>query len=212
MRDFPMFTTENGVASLVLREVPYRGDAYIRIQSTQSPESFLKECADFAVAVGAERVYASGHESLEAYPVHTAIYRLTAAREQIPQTECALFPVTEQTLERFREIYNDRMALVPNSAYMTRSQAKEMLSKGEGYFVHEQGFLLGIGMVSGNEIKALASCVPGRGSAVLRTLCHIIPDEIITLECASENQKAMALYAKEGFVVGQELSKWYRVK
>ncbi len=212
MRDFPMFTTENGVASLVFREVPYRGIAYIRIQSTQSPEAFLKECLDFSLAVGAERVYATGHSVLEAYPFHTAIYRLSASREQIPQSSAAIFPVTEQTLERFRQLYNARMEKVPNSAYMDKAMAAQMLRNGEGYFVHRSGELLGIGMISGNEIKALASCKPGAGSQVLCTLCHAISGDSIVLESASQNHKAMTLYRSHGFLPVQELSRWYRIK
>ena len=47
MRDFPVFTTENGVSSITLKEVPYKGVAYIKIQSSLQPESFLQECVDF---------------------------------------------------------------------------------------------------------------------------------------------------------------------
>ena len=35
MRDFPFFTTEYGVSSLSLKEVPYRQEAYIRIREVQ---------------------------------------------------------------------------------------------------------------------------------------------------------------------------------
>ena len=62
MRDFPVFTTENGVGSLVLKEIPYRKVAYITIQDSLFPEAFLSECVDFCRAVGAERIYACGHE------------------------------------------------------------------------------------------------------------------------------------------------------
>ncbi len=212
MRDFPVFTTENGVASLIFREVPYRGNAYIRLQSTQMFDAFLKECLDFSLAVGAERVYATGHEQLASYPFHTAIYRLGAQKESIPQADASIFPVTEQTLERFRELYNSRMASVPNSAYMTSAMAGETLKKGEAYFVHKDGELLGIGMLSGNEITALASCRKGAGGIVLRTLCHAIAEETVVLECASENHRAMALYRREGFMAQQEISRWYRIK
>lgn len=212
MRDFPMFTTGNGVASLIFREVPYRGIAYIRIQSSESPEALLKECCDFASAVGAERIFATGHSFLGEYPFHTAIYSLTAEKNTIEQGSASLFPVTKDTLARFQEIYNQKMEAVPNSAYMTSDMAKEMLEKGQGYFVHENGRLLGIGMIDGGEMKALASCRQGGGREVLRTLCHGILEDTVTLECASENKKAMALYRSEGFLIRKELSRWYRVK
>lgn len=212
MRDFPMFTTQSGAASLIFREIPYRGDAYIRIQSTQDLDAFLKECVDFSLAVGAERVYATGHSDLARYPLHTAVYRLAAAKEAISETDAAVFPVTEQTLERFRELYNSRMASVPNSAYMTKAMARETLEKGGGCFVHRDGQLLGIGMLVGGEIRAMAACRKGAGAEVLRTLCHAIPEDRIWLECASENHRAMALYRRERFLLQQEVSCWYRVK
>lgn len=212
MRDFPMFTTENGVASLVFREVPYRGIAYITIRSSESPEALLKECCDFAAAIGAEKIFASGHDCLRDFPFHTAIYALAADKDRILPGSAAMFPVTEDTLERFRQIYNQKMEAVPNSAYMTLAFAKEMLQKGQGYFVHRNGELLGIGMLDGNEIKALASCRRGQGAEVLRTLCQGIFDNTVCLECASENKKAMALYEQEGFIKQKDLSRWYRVK
>ena len=62
MKDFPMFTTEYGVASLVLREIPYRGEAYITIQDSLEPEKLLEECISFCRICGAEAVYAKGHK------------------------------------------------------------------------------------------------------------------------------------------------------
>lgn len=212
MRDFPMFTTENGVASLIFREVPYRGIAYIHIRGSEDPQALLAECIDFAKAVGARQIFATGHAALEQYPFHTAILSLCAEKARIPQGIASLFPVTEQTMERFRDIYNQKMERVPNSAYMNDAMAKETLQKGQGYFVHQNGQLLGIGMIEGEKLLALASCAPGAGKEVLRCLCHGIFSDTVRLECASENKKAMALYTGEGFAVTRELSRWYRVK
>lgn len=212
MRDFPVFTTENGVASLIFREVPYQGAAYIILRSSESPAELLKECCDFANAVGARQIFASGHDCLRAYPFYTAVYSLAAEKERILPGSASMFPVTGDTLERFRQIYNQKMRQVPNSAHMTVALAEEMLKKGQGYFIHRDGNLLGIGMIDGNEIKALASCCPGGGIEVLRTLCHGIFEDTVHLECASENKKALALYEREGFVIQKELSRWYCVK
>ena len=65
MKDFPLFTTENGVASLILKEIPYRSEAYIVLRDARSAEALLRECADFCRACGAEKVYASGHPVVE---------------------------------------------------------------------------------------------------------------------------------------------------
>ena len=47
MKDIPVFTTQNGVASLILQEIPAQGCAYIRLQATLSPEQLLTECIAF---------------------------------------------------------------------------------------------------------------------------------------------------------------------
>ena len=55
-----VFTTENGVASIVLREIPYKGIAYITLQDTLQPEKLLRECVEFCKAAGADRIYGKG--------------------------------------------------------------------------------------------------------------------------------------------------------
>ena len=47
MRDIPVFTTPYGSASLILREIPYKEDAYIRVLGTDDVDSLLRECAEF---------------------------------------------------------------------------------------------------------------------------------------------------------------------
>ena len=76
MKDIPVFTTENGAASLILGEIPYRGEAFVRIQDSLEPESLLKECVSFCRMCGAERVYASGHPCLEALPLHLSLIHI----------------------------------------------------------------------------------------------------------------------------------------
>ena len=109
MRDFPMFTTENGVGSLVLKEIPYSGIAYITIRDASDPDAFLQECCGFCKAVGAQRILASGHKILESYPLHTCVIRMSASMDIFPETDACLFPVTEQTLTQWQEIYNHKM-------------------------------------------------------------------------------------------------------
>ena len=69
MKDFPVFTTDFGVSSLIFREVPYRQEAYICIHATEQPKELLEECIGFCRACGAEKIYAQNHEYLERYPV-----------------------------------------------------------------------------------------------------------------------------------------------
>lgn len=211
MKDIPMFSTENGVASLILREVPTKKVAYIKIQDVTQSADFLEECISFSRAVGAEKIYASGHTCVEHYPENTAIWAMAADRAGIPETDAALFPVTEKTLARWRDIYNQKMERVPNSVYMTMEDAEAMANKGEGYFVHRNGRLLGIGMAAGSKIETVISLQPGAGAEVVAALAQILPSDTVTLEVASVNSKAVSLYERLGFCKTRELSRWYQI-
>ena len=209
MKNISVFTTQYGVASLILKEIPYRGEAYIKIQDSNEPEKLLKECWDFCRAVGAQRIYASGHCWLEKYPLHTSIYKMAAVRDALPDTDAALMPVTDKTLEQWRTIYNNRMADVANASYMTESDARKMLADGDGYFVHRRESLLGIGKASGDRIDAVISCVSGAGYDVVLALNHALSCDQVQLEVASANRRAVALYERIGFIKTAEISTWH---
>ena len=211
MRDIPMFTTENGVASLILREIPYRGEAYIRVQDTVCPKELLEECVSFCRIAGAEKIYATGHDHLQNYPLHTKVLRMMRTIDGLPETDALTMPVMEQTLERWREIYNDAMKPVDNASYMDTRQAKKLLQEGNGYFVHRNGELLGIGIASDDTIHAVVSVKPGAGQDVLSALTHALFSENIILEVASTNTRAIGLYERLGFIKTAELSAWYQV-
>ena len=211
MRDFPMFTTEYGVASLVLREIPYQQTAYVTIRDSQEPEKLLQECVSFSRVCGAEQIFATGHDSLEKYPLYTALWEMRCCTDNLPDTDAALFPVQENTLDTWREIYNRKITKVPAGAWMTEKASKEMLAGGGGYFVHRNGKLLGIGLVGDGAIDWVAAVEPGAGADVICALNHAIAADMVSLTVASTNKKAVALYEKLGFVKVAELKKWYLV-
>ena len=211
MRDIPMFTTEYGVASLFLKEVTYRGRAHIKIQSSLEPEKLLEECISFCRMCGAEWIDAAGQECLEMYPFITAIWAMQCDRAAIPETDACLFPVTEETVGQWLTIYNERMANIPNAAYMDSKDGKEMLTAGDGYFVHRDGQLLGIGKAAGDFIDTVIAVEPGAGETVARALAGALNCETVRLWVASANERAIRLYERMGFVKTKELSRWHRV-
>lgn len=212
MKDFPVFPTSHGAASLTLKEIPYRREAYIKIQSTQEPELLLEECIGFCTACGAERIYASGHDFLEQFPLHTSVYQMKGclflSEEEIP----SMFPVTEATVSKWREIYNDKMQRVDNASTLEARDESEILRSGGAYFVHRSGELLGIGWLVEDKLAAMAAVKPGAGEMVCKAMQSLIPQQTITLEVATTNQKAIRLYERQGFLKTEELSRWYRVK
>ena len=211
MKDIPVFTTENGDASLILGEIPYRGQAYIRIQDSLEPESLLKECVSFCRMCGAERIYASGHPWLKALPLHCAVVEMRGQAAPDPEKTRCLWPVTRETASEFRKLYNARMAGVDNAGTL-EAKDEVWLSSGPAYFVHDGGKLLGIGILEDTCIRAVASAVPGAGEETLHTLFTLCPGELLRLEVASTNTRAIALYERAGFLKTGELSRWYRAE
>lgn len=211
MKDIPVFTTQYGVASLFLREIPYRQRAHIKIQSSLEPEKLLAECVDSCKACGAEWIDAAGHEYLEKYPLITVLYAMQCNREFLGETDACLFPVTEETVGQWLKIYNERMANIPNAAYMDSKDGKELLQKGDGYFVHKDGELLGIGKAAGDFLDAVIAVKPGMGETVVHALCSILTDDTVRLMVAGANERAVRLYERLGFMKTKELSRWYRV-
>ena len=69
----------------------------------------------------------------------------------------------------------------------------------------------GIGVVSDNEISAIAACQKGAGRDVLAALCRALPCEEITLQVADSNQKAISLYFRCGFLKTGEGTRWYKI-
>ena len=207
-----MFDTETGVSTLVLREIPYKQIAYVTVRSVQAGglEAHLKECVSFCRMCGAERVYATGHPELERRPLHCRVLKLTGgAPAQEPPAR--LFPVTEQTVRQWRELYNEKMGPVDNAATMTVRDEQEILSSGGAYFVHGGEGLLGIGWVRDNEILCVASVRPGAGRLVLETLLTVTGEDSAVLEVASTNDRALRLYERMGFVTVGVRSCWHRV-
>ena len=210
MKDFPVFTTETGVSSLILKEVPYRQEAYIRIQDVQPDglEAHLAECVSFCRMVGAERVFAAGSPLPETYPVHMQLLQMRGTAWVDKQKLCNLFPVTEQTVSRWRQIYNETMRSVDNAETLETRDEARILSSGGAYFVHDNGELLGIGWMEDTKLLAVASVVRGAGERILHTLMSLVEGADMTIEVASTNRKAIRLYEKIGFFTCSEIACW----
>lgn len=211
MKDFPMFTTEYGVASLVLKEVPYRQEAYIIIQSSEDPEKLLEECVSFCRMVGAEKIYARGHEAAEQYPFHTAIYEMRGEVRIDESKVRNLWPVTQDNIRNWRQLLNERLSGVDNAGTLERAGEQEILDLGGAYFVHDSGELLGAGWIVDGELKLIAAVKPGAGEQVMHTILSTAEEESVWLHVASTNSRAIRLYERMGFVKTVELRRWYRV-
>lgn len=211
MKNIPMFTTNAGVAGLVLEEIPYKKEAYITIHSAVAPEKLIEEAVSFCKAVGADTVYASGHAFLAKYPFHTEQIRMECSRIQLSAGSAQLCPLDDGTLSQWCEIYNTYMRSVPNASSMSADRARKLLAKKQCYFVYDDELLLGIGKAGEGKVDAVISVVCGRGRDVMLALCGVLTDDLVTVEVASNNIPAIKLYRKMGFTEKEKLSKWYCV-
>ena len=211
MKDFPVFPTEYGVASLVLREVPYRQEAYIHIQASETPKELVEECVSFCRMAGAETVLARGHDYLESYPLHSIIYEMRGEARVDEALVEHLWPVTEQTVGKWRAMMNERMAGVDNAGTLESRNEKDIVGSGGAYFVHRDGELLGAGWLLNGELLQVASFRPGAGQRVMHTLMSLMPGQQMRLDVVSTNERAIRLYEKLGFVKTAEKRRWYRV-
>ena len=212
MKNIPVFTTGHGAASLILKEIPYRREAFIHMQDTLAPCALLAECFDFCRACGAERVFATGNDYLERFRLHTAMWEMSGSMDPDPEQTDNLWPVTEQTVSRWREIYNRRMGRVDNAGTLEARDEKRILESGSAYFVHQSGELLGIGWLIDDRLECVAAVRRGAGDRVLRTLLSTCPNRMMHLTVASTNDPAISLYERNGFLKVRENSRWYEVK
>ena len=211
MKDFPMFTTEFGVASLVLHEIPYRGEAFILIQDALQPEELLAECVSFCRICGAEKIYVRGHEIAEKYPLHCIVYEMRGTA-RVDETKVEhLWPVTEENVTRWRELMNEKMRPVDNSGTLTKKHEQDILGSSGAYFVHHEGELLGAGWLMGNELLLLCAVKPGAGERVMHTMMSLICGQEMKLDVVSTNERAIRLYEKLGFLKTSEIRRWHRV-
>ena len=211
MKDMPVFTTEHGVASLILREIPYNQKAYIKIQLAADLQGLIKECASFCRAVGAEEVYVSGDTALNCYPIHTELLEMQIQRKLLPETDAVAVALRENQLSYFKTVYNEKMNKIPTAAYLTERDSKKLLEKGSGYIVYQNNMIIGVGIVDSDTIDMLASLGRGKGADVLFALSARLDTDIVRVVVASTNDKAIALYQRIGFCVSQVLEKWYKI-
>lgn len=214
MKDIPIFTTDWGVASLILKEIPCKQIAYVKVQDVQQGhiKELCEECVGFCRAAGAETVIASGHPELECYPYFASVYEMRLSGFDRALTDACLFPVTEETVGKWRKIYNEKMAEVDYAVTMTAFDEKEIVNSGGTYFVHSCGKLLGIGWLNGSELMAVASVVPGMGELVTRTLLTAADSDSVRLQVVSTNERAVRLYHRMGFLMTREVNRGYRIR
>ena len=94
MRNIPVFTGEFGAATLILQEIPGRGEAYCVVQWVQPGKTweFLAECARFCRMAGARRVLASHLPEPPAAPPQVRLLRMACLVRRAGDGRSAVAP------------------------------------------------------------------------------------------------------------------------
>ena len=211
MKNIPFFTTDSGVASLTLEQVPFNQTAYIRIQSSCEPELLLKECLDFCKAIGSEAVYATGIEEPACSSAAVSVIRMTRDRDGLSGAELTLVSVDETSGEEFRRIYNEIMHEIPFASFMKSDDLKTLVDKRNGYYLYCHQELVGIGIADGAWIRAIISLKRGAGESILLALNQVLEGDTVMVELVDTNKRAKRLYERMGFCFSEVVSTWYKI-
>jgi len=203
MRDIPLFTATNGMATLILHEIPFRGDAFVWIRTVYgSLDGLLKACIGFCRAAGADRVYFSGETDLSAYPNYARLIYRSVDKSALPPTEATAVPVEDPS--RWMEQNRNLFLQVPAAQSTPSEEGRYDIRMGQE--------LIGIGQVQGGMIMSVASLRPGMGTHCVSALATLCQGPKARLVCAEENSPAMKLYDKLGFSKEEVKEVWYALK
>ena len=219
MNNIPVFTAQGGTATLILREIPISGKAYVLLRTVLpgQAENLAAECASFCRMCGAEEILASWADGdLPFLPPAYDIYLLHVSKSALPVGKpVQLVPMTPENDAIYQRIYNRCFSHVSHALSYDRGQIARI------YREHQRAFLAldaenrpyGIGELHGNELAAVAVLPKcrGTGTDLALSLLQLCPGEDLKVTVASDNEAAMHLYEKLGFHMSGVESKWFQV-
>lgn len=218
MNNIPLFPSQGGTASLILREIPYSGKAYILFQTVipENLEPMISECTAFCRACGAETCFVTRKDSSDSLPLPHShdILLLSTDKSRLPQgSPIRLVPIQEDNDSIYINLYNRCFDSVSGAAFYDRGQIRRI------YLLHQKAFLalmengtpFGFGELHENELAAVGVLPEyrGRGYDLTLALLQHCPGPEITLSVASDNSAALKLYGKLGFIQKELLSRWH---
>lgn len=219
MNNIPVFTAQGGTATLILREIPLSGKAYVLLRTVLpgQAENLVAECASFCRMCGAEQIFASWENGELPFlaPAYD-IYLLHVAKSALPEGRPVnLTPMTPENDAIYQRIYNRCFFHVSHALSYDRGQIARI------YREHQRAFLAldegnrpyGIGELHGDELAAIAVLPKyrGMGTDLAVSLLKLCPGEDLRVTVASDNEAAMHLYEKLGFHLSGIESRWYKV-
>lgn len=217
MKDIPIFTTQTGTASLILREIPYQQTAYVLVRTLfhNDASDLLSECGAFCVQAGAERVLAAWPDHPLNLPVDHEMVELSRPKAGLPRPDPAvpLTPLTRDNAPTYQTIYNRLFHRISGAASCRSEDINRLLTTGTAFLALQDGIPAGIGEIEGSDLRAVGVLPEyrGLGRHLTLTLLHRLPGPELCLSAASTNERAMRLYNSLGFRPRRTLVRWYLV-
>lgn len=214
MQNIPIFTAANGLATLILREIPFSGRAYVMFRSVwKDPAALAAECASFCRMAGAGEVYVS-HDCKELPLAHAYdMVELRCEKEALPALTdpVELLPLTAERAEEWLEVYNRSFAPIPGAAAYDRREMTRLMKDKTAFWVERDGSCAAIVEEKPDGLAAIA-VLPryrGLGTATALTALHRAQAQVLTVRTASTNERALAMYDRLGFQTKEIVSRWW---
>jgi len=214
MKDIPVFTGAHGVASLILRQIPWSGCGYVIVRGIYGDAAaFLDECLGFCRACGAEEVYAN--MELQDLPAPHAydMLRLQRQKAGLPCGSTELEELSKENSEEFLTVFNTCFRPVPNAVAYGKEELRRLLEEETAFLVRRDGRAAAVAEISKQGLEAIAVLPEYRGLGydLALTVLQMVPSNTISLKVASTNARALALYERLGFVQTEVLSRWWKL-
>lgn len=218
MNNIPLFLAQGGTATLILREIPISGKAYILLRTVQPGclHQLLEECRDFCLQWGAKHCFAAREGEALPLPHAYDILKMTVRKELLPPSPgMELLPLCPENEKDYVRIYNRCFLHVSHAGSYDRKQIQRIYAQNQQAFLAADhcGTIFGLGELHGNELSAV--CVlpehRGKGMPLTLELLSRCPGPELSLTVASDNEKALRLYEKLGFTISETESSWFEV-
>lgn len=217
MNNIPMFTGANGMATLILREIPLCGRAYVLIRSVWNDrtEALLEECAQFCRAAGAREIYVSdGRNALPAEPAHTVL-ELSVEKSALPLPEhpVPLVPLSKENSQIYLDIYNRCFRDVVGTASYDYRDINRLLGKDLAFLAMKDQKPAGIAELGDNYLEGVAvdPAFRGLGRDLTLTALARLPGPVVKLKVHDCNTRALNLYRRLCCWKETVVSYWWKI-
>lgn len=166
MKDIPVFSCPDGIATLILREVPFRGEGYILVRGVFGTlEGLLAECAGFCRAAGAERLFAAGRSGFFRLSGRPSAFSGAARRGSRCCRAGGGAPCSRHGGNGSGLGAGIQCALPgrARSGELQPAEERALAAGGEALWIEDGAVRIGLGRVRGSELLAVAALLPGRG-------------------------------------------------